>query len=118
MANELGRLAQGVGNDTITFIQHEQVPNNKMPKYARIVCDIRPQKDETHRTRITVGGNLVDYQGNVSTPTAEISTAKLLFNSVISTPNARFMTCDIKNFYLNSIMPEPEYMKMPLEYFS
>eukprot|EP00957_Ditylum_brightwellii_P109662 8364670-Ditylum_brightwellii.AAC.1 len=87
MANELGRLAQGVGNrikgmDTIIFTKYDQVPQGKLPTHARIVCDIRPQKEETHQTRITVGSNLVNYQGNVSTPTAELSTAKLLFNSV------------------------------------
>eukprot|EP00957_Ditylum_brightwellii_P205286 15343203-Ditylum_brightwellii.AAC.1 len=93
MANEMGRLAQGVGNrikgtDTIFFIKHDQVPQGKIPTYARIVCDIWLQKEETHQTRIIVGGNLVNYQGNVSAPTAELSTAKLLFNSVISAPNA------------------------------
>ena len=40
-------------------------------------------------------------------------TAKLLFNSVISTDNARFMGIDISDFYLNSTMPEPEWMWAP-----
>ena len=33
-----------------------------------------------------------------------ITTAKLLFNSIISTPNAKFMGINIKDFYLNTEM--------------
>jgi hypothetical protein len=48
--------------------------------------------------RFTVGGDLIDYPGEVSTKMASLTTAKLLFNSVISTPGAKFMTMDIKGF--------------------
>jgi hypothetical protein len=41
---------------------------------------------------------LIDYPGEVSTKTADLCTAKLLFNSVISTPDAQFMTGDLKDF--------------------
>jgi hypothetical protein len=42
--------------------------------------------------------------------------AKLLFNSTISTKGARFMimTMDISNFYLNSPLPRPEFIKIKL----
>jgi hypothetical protein len=66
-ANELGRLANGVGTrvpegtNTIFFINRSQVPTDRKVTYGRIVCTIRPQKKETHRTRLTVGGNLIDY---------------------------------------------------------
>ena len=40
---------------------------------------------------------------------------KLLLNSVISTPNAKFMTLDIKNFYLNTPMERYEYMRLKLD---
>ena len=46
----------------------------------RAVCDIRPQKIETHRTRLTVGGNLIEYPGEVSTPTLELTTMKMHVN--------------------------------------
>jgi hypothetical protein len=80
------------------------VPADRKVTYGRIVATIRPQKSETHRVRLTVGGNLIDYPGNVSTPTADMTTAKILFNSVISTPDARFMCTDVKDFYLNTPM--------------
>jgi hypothetical protein len=49
-----------------------------------------------------VGGNLIDYPWEVATPTSDLTTAKLLFNSVISTPGAVFVVMGIKNFYLNT----------------
>ena len=39
----------------------------------------------------------------------------MFLNSVISTPGARFANLDIKNFYLGTDMPEPEYIKMPVD---
>eukprot|EP00804_Cyclotella_cryptica_P015223 CCRYP_000751-RA/>CCRYP_000751-RA protein AED:0.35 eAED:0.36 QI:0/0/0/1/1/1/3/0/419 len=41
-------------------------------------------------------------------------TVKLLFNSVISTPGAKFMTMDISNFYLMTPLPRPEYLRLKL----
>jgi hypothetical protein len=91
------------------------VPPGRTVTYGRIVCELRPNKKELHRTRLTVGGNLIDYPGDVSTKTAGLTTAKLLFNSVISTPEARFMGIDVKNFYLNTPMDRYEYMRLPID---
>ena len=101
-ANEFGRLAQGVGDrvegtNTIHFIKRSQVPADRVVTYAKFVCSIREQKKETHRTRLTVGGNLIDFPGEVSTPTADMLTAKLLINSILSTPNAKFAGADLKD---------------------
>jgi len=41
-------------------------------------------------------------------------TVKMLLNSVISTQGARFMTIDMKDFYLNTPMDRPEYMRLKL----
>ena len=82
IANELGRLAQGVGermptgSDTVTFISKDEVSKGKFSTYAIIVCKISPKKIEIHRTRLTVGGNLIKYLQNASTPTSDISTVK------------------------------------------
>ena len=65
LANEFGRLSQGVikiieGTNTMYFIPKEEVPfKTKKVTYPKIVCNIRPSKEETHRTHITVGGNLL-----------------------------------------------------------
>jgi hypothetical protein len=50
----------------------------------------------------TVGGNLIDSPDNVITKTVGLTTAKILFNSVISTPHAKCMSIDLKHFYLNT----------------
>ena len=74
--------------------------------YGQFVCTVRPEKEESNRTRFTVGGDRINYPGAVATPTAEMLVAKMLFNSsVISTKGARFMTMDISNFYLNTPLP-------------
>ena len=101
-------LKRGIhGTETMEFIQKYEVPYDKKVTYAQFVCDYRPQKEEKERTRITVGGDRLDYQGEVSTKTAGFTTIKLLLNSVVSSIWAKFMTEDVKNFYLNTPMDEP-----------
>jgi hypothetical protein len=120
-ANELGRLTQGVrdipGTNTMFFIHKDDIPQDRRKDitYGRIVVMLRPQKKEPARTRLTVGGNLIDYPWDVATPTSDLTTAKLLFNSVVSTPGAVFVVMDVKNFYLNTPMERPEYMRLPLK---
>jgi hypothetical protein len=46
------------------------------------------------------GGNLTNYKASAPVRTADLDTAKLHWNSVISTELAKFMCLDIKNFYL------------------
>ena len=76
------------------------------------MCNILHNKEETHITHHTVGGNLLEYAGTLTMPTATVTTAKLLFNSVVSTTTAKCLIADIKNFYLNNMLSSPEYMKM------
>ena len=117
-ANEFGRLAQGVGGriqgtNTIFFIHKYQVPVDWLGDvmYAKFVVELKPNKAEVHRTRLTVGGDKVHYPGDVGTPTADLILVKVHVNSVlISTPGAQYMTLDIKNFYLNTPMKRFEYM--------
>ena len=64
-----------------------------------------------------MGGNLVNYPDNCGTPTADLLAIKLLFNSVISTNNAKFMTIDIKDFYLMTPMKRYEYFHVKINLF-
>ena len=82
--------------------------------YGKFVCNVRPEKKEQNRTRLVVGGNRINYPGDVSTPTADMLLAKILFNSVISTKGAKFMTADISNFYLMTPLKRSEYVKLNL----
>jgi hypothetical protein len=46
---------------------------------------------------LTVGGNRLDYSGDVATSTADITTFKILINSTLSTEYAVMMMMGIKN---------------------
>ena len=123
---EIGRLAQGLGEgssipkgtNTIFFMERDKVPKGRSITYLRCVVADRPEKPQPRRVRWTVGGNLVDYDGDCSTKTADITTTKLLINSVLSTPNAKYMTLDLKDFYLGTPMQPPQcaYMKVRRRY--
>jgi hypothetical protein len=76
--------------------------------------DIKDQKEEKERTRLTVGGDHIEYPGDKSTRTAGLTTSKILINSVISTPNAKFLVIDINNFYWNTPLGRFEYMVINL----
>ena len=112
MANEIGRLAQGVrveieGTNAIEFIHNSEVPKHKKVTYSQIVADVKPSKDEKHWVLIKVGRDRSKYEDDLYTPTVDIKIAKLLFNSAISTRNARFATDNIKNFYLATPLDDP-----------
>jgi hypothetical protein len=120
--NELGWLAKGMpshvkGTDTIFFISWDKVPRARAKEitYGLITYLIRPKKiEEPNRTRLVAGGDRVHYPFNAGMPTANLLTVKLLINSVISTPWARFFTMDIKKFYLCTPMTRYEYMQLKL----
>jgi hypothetical protein len=116
---EIGRLAQGQkgvveGTNALFFISMDEVPSDRRKDvtYARICTNYRPEKADPNRIRITLGRNVVNYPGDMGTRTADMLTVKLLFNSVISTPGAKFMSLDISNFYLMAPMTRYEYVRM------
>ena len=83
------------------------LPKGKKPTYLRICVNHRPHKADPYRIRMTVGGNLIEYNGEPYTPTVDLTTVKLLFNSVISTPGATFFCLDLSNFYLITQFEDP-----------
>ena len=109
------------GTNAMFVMSHKAIKqaleNKKKFTYGNPLVDYRPQKDDPHRIRITAGGNLITYESSPSVRTADLDTAKLHWNSVISTPNARYMCLDIKNFYLTAKLDYYKYMKMPLDLF-
>ena len=59
--------------DEIVFIQKDT-----RFIYARKVVDYWAQKDKSARARITVGGNLFEYHGKLTTCTADLSTSEIM----------------------------------------
>ena len=82
--------------------------------YGQFLCMVRPEKAEPNQTRFTVGGDRINYPGAVATPTAEMLLAKMLFNIVISTKDARFLTMDISIFYVMTPLHRPEFIWMKI----
>lgn len=123
---EWARLAQGLpthgipreaGTDTIRFIRFQDVPKGRKVTYPRCVCTDRPNKSQPRQVRMTVGGDQIECPENVSTHVSEMAVVKTHINSTISTDNARSMTIDIQDFYLNTIMKRAEYMRVPMYLF-
>jgi hypothetical protein len=110
-ANEINRL---YNTNVIRFIRRSHIPKGRKVTYVSFVVDIKDHKEEKERTRLTVGGDQIEYPGDKSTQTAGSTTAKILINSVISTPGAKLLVIDINTFYLNTPLGRFEYMVINL----
>jgi hypothetical protein len=64
-----------------------------------------------------VGGDRLDYSGDVAASTAEITTFKMLINSTLSTKDAAMIMIDIKNYFMGTSLPRYENMRMLLSRF-
>ncbi len=103
---DFGGMAQGdnktgqKGTNAMFVMTHDEIAHayreKKIFTFTNPVVDYRPQKDDPNWIQITAMGNLITYNGELSVRTADINTAKLHWNSVVSTPNARYMCLDIK----------------------
>jgi hypothetical protein len=113
-SNEAGQLFQGThnipGTNTCFFVELKNIPKDS----GIIVCDYQPQKKLKERVRLTVGGDRLDYSGDVATSTSHITTFKILINSTLSTKDAEMMMMDINNYYLGTPFPPYEDMRMLL----
>ncbi len=63
------------------------------------------------RVRGTVGGDTVNYTGDVSARTASPEVVRTLLNSVLA-DDANFMTTDITDYYLGTPLLRPEYIRI------
>jgi hypothetical protein len=100
--NEIGCLFQGIrdipGTDTCLCVELTNIPKDRKITYGKIVCDYKPHKKEKERVRLTVGGDRLDYFGDVATSTADITILEILINSTLSTSDAEMMMMDIKHY--------------------
>eukprot|EP00536_Pseudo-nitzschia_multiseries_P015749 jgi/Psemu1/43659/gm1.43659_g len=71
--DKFGRLFQGFqpnnieGMDVLDWINRCDVPIHKKVTYPGYTVAIRPEKADPYRTRITAGGDQLEYHGEVST---------------------------------------------------
>ena len=87
---EFGSLAQGdnitgeKGTDSLFVLNNQDIrdiPTYRVVTYGRLVVDYCPQKDDPNRVQLTAGGNIITYPGDFTTPTANLTTSKILWNS-------------------------------------
>ena len=99
------------------FIRRDKVSKDRRKDitYGSFVCNIRPEKKEKERTRSVAGGDKINYPGEIATPTADMLVENLLFNSVVSTRDAKFIIMDISNFYLVTPVKRPEYIRIHIK---
>jgi hypothetical protein len=123
---DFGGMCQGnnktgqKGTNAMFVMTHDEIAHvlqaKKVFTCANSVIDYRAQKEDPNCNRITAGGNLIKYKEELSVRTADINTAKIHWNSVISTD--AYMCLDIGNFYLTAALEYYEYMRIPLALFS
>ena len=101
---DFGSVAQGdnkagqKGTNSIFVMRHEEIrkiPKTQTVNYARVIMDFQPPKVDPHRIHITAGGNLINYPSELSTHTANLTTSKLMWNSILSTKGAHYMCLKI-----------------------
>ena len=108
MANEFGRLCTGIGKTrpkadriegtgTMFFTTKDRIPKDRKITYANFICNILPQKSDTHGVCLTAGGDKLDYPGNTSSPAVSLLNVKIHINITISRAkhNAIYMCIDI-----------------------
>jgi hypothetical protein len=61
IANEINKI---YNKNTIRFIRRSNIPKGRKVTYGSFVVDIKDHKKEKERTRLTVGGDHIEYPGD------------------------------------------------------
>ena len=119
MSMELGRFVQGnkygvKSTDTIGFFNQSEVPSIAKVTYANFVAGFWSLQNEQFRIRFIVGGDKLEFVEDTGAPSTYIVELKILADSTISDDHkgARFLSCDLKDFFLASPIDKPEYTNM------
>ena len=88
-----------MGTETFCVIWYEHLPVDRIKEVSdtKVVCEVRPPKEDPNRTRITIEGNRIIYPGDVATPTASLELVNTIINSVLYLHGEKFSCFDIKN---------------------
>ena len=109
------KLKSGIkGTNEVVAIKKDDVHIDhwKDMTYTGICTEYREQNEEKHWLWTTIGNNRINYPSNISIRTEQLTTIKLLLNSVVSTLGASFMTSDIKQVYLNTPLKPQKLTKV------
>jgi hypothetical protein len=118
----IGCLACGIdsatndhGTKIFRFIAHTALSSDRHATYLCIIVAKKTHKEEKQRMHFSWGGNLVDYPGVVSTPSHRQSYhSQNSFQQYHLHPRCQIHDSRQHTFYLNTPMPQPEYMQIPV----
>ena len=111
-AVEIRRL---INTGTITPILASAVPDDRRKDITYYNPQVRVKMKDgviTRRVRGTIGGDRLHPAGDLAARTSEPEVFKVMLNSILAT-DAKFVTADISDFYLNHDLPTPEFFRMP-----
>ena len=99
MGEELERMAhrdkeRGIKGTNATFVMTNDdincIPEDRVVMYVCIIIDFRLQKEDPNRACITAGSNLINTPGDLTTRTVDVTTSKILWNSIPNREGATF----------------------------
>jgi hypothetical protein len=92
----------------------QDIPRDRVITYVNPVCVEKTNDDGSlkFRTRLTIGGDRIEYPYDTAAVTAEMDAIKILLNCMIY-ENANWSTIDLTDFYLGTDLPHPEYIRIP-----
>ena len=105
------RMEHGNKHNPLHTMEQGTMRACKNVTYGLITCLIRPEKvDEPNHTWLVASGDRVHYPSDAGTPTANLLIMEFLINSIILTLGAKFITMDVKDFYLSTPIARYKYM--------
>ena len=92
------------------------MPTDRKVAYVSFVYAHQPLKTEPWRVRLVVSGDKLPYEADAGSPASNLIETKILVNSAISDAHkcAKFLSCDLKYFFLASPRTQLEYMRVPI----
>ena len=127
MCNELKIFSQvwgkKKGTNIVRFSTHKEIimtPKERIITYTQVVVNYPSRKDDPNRVWLAVGGEKLKgtYLDELTARTADLTTTKTIWNSVISTPIERNITGNIKSTHLQTLLKRKDYMNMPIDMIS
>ena len=113
-AEEFDRQIEGT--DTIEPMLWKDLPPGATVSYVTFVPSYKKDAEgqPLYRVRMVYGGDRLKYVdvGNRSSQSAALSTLRVLWNDVLSTPQGKFMTADLKDFFLQVRLKKSEYISV------
>jgi hypothetical protein len=82
----------------MTYEMIQNIPKDRTVTYGRILINYKPQKYDPNHVCIMVGGNLIKHPFELTTRNDDIISSKIIWNSVLSTPQAKYICIDIKTY--------------------